>query len=253
MSNDDSARRRSSPLTDSGPEPGHCSVELRHRILGQASYFSGLSAQALEAVNARFREQHFKADQVIFREGEPAQRLAFVAHGKVKLLRHSLRGDDVVLDLLPQGSLFGGLTPLGDLQHSETAVAQTDCCILTVGADAFDELLSRHSEVASAVLRTVAQRLEDARETIRQLMVAPVEARLATALLKLAERLGESSEEGVLIQTPLPQQDLAAMVGATPETVSRIMAKFKRGGLVEGGRQWVRVVDMDALKALAAT
>src|SRR5699024_2047219 len=137
--------------------------------------------------NRQFREQHYPADAVICREGEPATRLFFTAHGQVKLLRHSLRGDDVLLDILGQGALFGGLAPLGYRHYSETATAQTDCCLLIITADAFQKLLEQYPEVTLEVLRSVAQGLDDARETIRQLTTSSVETRIATVLLKLAE------------------------------------------------------------------
>lgn len=243
--------KRNTPLREYTLAPDHCSIELRHDILGRASYFKELSPQMLAAVNAQFREQHFSADTVICREGEPATRLFFTAHGKVKLLRHSLRGDDVLLDLLPQGALFGGLTALGVSNYPETAIAQTDCCVLTITATAFQQLLEQHQEITLAVLNTVARSLDDARTTIHQLITSSAEARIANVLLKLAERLGEQTKDGLLIQSPLPQQDIAAMVGVTPETVSRTMAQFKRDGLIDAGRQWVRLLDQKGLQYIA--
>lgn len=231
--------------------PEHCSPQLRHHILSQARYFSGLSAEALEEVSRRFSELHYPAGSVICHEGGHAERLFFVAHGKVKLLRHSPAGDDVLLDLLPRGALFGGLAPLGTRHYPETAVAQTNSCVLAISGADFQLLLEQHPQITLAVLASVARSLDDARETVRQIITSDVRARIATALLKLAERLGENETGGVLINTPISRQDLAAMIGATPETVSRVMADFKREGLLDSGRQWVRVVDRDGLQQAA--
>lgn len=233
--------------------PRHCSVELRHQILGRARYFQGLSDKQLEQVNQCFREAHHPADSTICHEGRKAERLFFVAHGKVKLLRHSAAGEDVVLDILPQGALFGGLAPLGTEYYPETAMAQTDCCVLEISGADFQRLLEDHPAVTLAVLRSIARSLDDARETIRQLTTSSVRTRVATALIKLAERLGETTDQGILIRTPLSRQDLAAMVGATPETVSRVMANLKREGLINAGRQWVRIVDTQGLQAIASS
>lgn len=236
------------PSTTDPVEPAHCSPQLRHRILSQARYFSRLSAEVLEQVSRRFRELHYPAESVICHEGSAAERLFFVAHGKVKLLRHSAAGDDVLLDLLPQGALFGGLAPLGTRHYPETAMAQTDACVLSISGAEFQQLLEQHPQVTLAVLASVARSLDDARETIRQVTTSDVRTRVATALLKLAQRLGEDAAEGVLIRSPLSRQDLAAMIGATPETVSRVMAELKREGLLDSGRQWVRIVDRDGLQ-----
>lgn len=247
------SRKRETPLRDESIDPGHCSPELRRRILADTRYFGDLSPEALDEVNTHFREQHHDTGAVICNEGARATRLFLVAHGKVKLVRHSPEGDDVLLDILPQGALFGGVAQLGQSTYTEAAIAHTECCVLAITTDAFEKLLARHPPVALAVLYSVAEDLDDARATIRRLATASVEARIATVLLALAERLGESDEAGVLIQSPLPQQDLAAMVGTTQETVSRVMAAFRRAELVCTGRQWVRILDTGALEKIAGT
>ena len=167
-------------------------------------------------------------------------------------MRHSPDGDDVVLDLLPQGALFGGLAPLGTQHYPETAVAQTDCCVLAISGADFQQLLEAHPAVTLAVLRSVARSLDDARETIRQITTSDVRTRVAVALAKLDERQGDAASQGVLIRSPLSRQDLAAMIGATPETVSRVMADLKREGLIDTGRQWVRILQPEQLRALAS-
>lgn len=246
-----SQRRRTTPLHRDSMASSHCSPQLRHDILAHAAYFEGLSSNALATVSRQFREQHHAQGSVICREGDTARSLFFVAHGKVKLLRHSLGGKDVLLDILPQGGLFGGLVLLGAREYPDTALAQTNCCVLTISGDAFRRLLEQHPGITLEVLKSVSRSLHDARETIRQLTTSPVNARIATILLKLAERLGEHTRQGLLIQSPLPHQDLAAMVGTTPETVSRVMAGMRRDGLVDSGRQWVRILDQTGLQAIA--
>jgi len=189
---------------------------------------------------------------MIHHEGEAATSFFLVAHGKVKLLQHSVSGEDVVLDLLSQGDLFGGLAVLGRRKYPLTAVAQTDCCVLAITTADFRHLLRTHPEVALATLDGVAHDLEAAYDTIHAISTLPVEARIASALLRLAERLGETDNKGVLIQSPLSQQDLAAMVGTTAETASRVISSLRRSHLVETGRQWIRILDRSGLERIAA-
>ena len=72
-------------------------------------------------------------------------------------------------------------------------------------------------------------------------------------LLKLAEKLGEVSNEVVLIQMPLSRVDLAQMTGTTTETASRIVSQFQKEGLVRTGRQWIAITDMTRLEKIAGT
>jgi CRP-like cAMP-binding protein len=97
----------------------------------------------------------------------------------------------------------------------------------------------------------MAERLQTAHETIRQLSAFPVERRIASVLLKLSEKLGEAHDEGLLIQVPLARQDLADMAGTTVESASRVMSQFQKQGLIRSGRQWVAITDLAGLAAAA--
>jgi CRP-like cAMP-binding protein len=228
-----------------------CGLDLRLKILGQVPFFAGLDADALQAVNRLFREHGYAPQETICAAGDPATRLFVVAAGKVKRLRHTLGGQEVLLEVLVPGEFFGSLSALGDSTYADTAIAQTQCCILSIAADAFQSILRQHPPVALAVLDTVSRQLRGAHEVIQQLSGQPVEGRVATTLLKLADKLGEPQRGLTLIQMPLSRQDLAAMTGATVETVSRVMSQFRRGGLIRTGRQWVAIADRRRLAEIA--
>lgn len=244
-------RKRTTPLETCGQSPGSCSADLRARILSNAPYFRGLPPQAIDAVNDLFRSTDYPAGASLYHEGDPAEMLYLVAHGKVKLVQHSASGNEVLLDLLSQGEPFGGLTTLGQRRYPQTAVAHTDCCALTITTADFRHLIRTYPEVALSALDGVARDLEAAHDVIRSLSTLPVEARIAQVLTNLAGRLGEADEQGVLIQSPLSQQDLAAMVATTPATVSRVISSLRRRGYLDTGRQWIRIRDVDGLEQLA--
>jgi CRP-like cAMP-binding protein len=188
---------------------------------------------------------------MIYLTGDPAKRLYVVAAGKVKLLRHTLKGKDVLLDILQPGEFFGSLAALGDDEYTETAQAQTDSCVLGVDSDSFRKILDLHPQVALKVLDTLAERLKSAQEMVRQLSAHSVERRIAYTLLKLGEKLGQEEEVGLLIQVPLSREDLAQMTGTSPETASRVLSQFQKDSLIESGRQWVSITDREALEAIA--
>lgn len=244
--------RRSTPLRPENVEPEMCSLDLRLKIVGQLPFFSQLSAEEIDQVNGSFREIGYTPGQSIYFAGEPAERLYVVAAGKVKLLRHTLAGQDVLLDILASGEFFGALSILGQAEYPDTAQAQTACCVLVIAAQDFQAILYRYPAVAVTTLNIVAQRLKAAHDTIRQISAYPVEQRLAAVLLKLAEKLGEKRPEGLLIQAPLSRQDLAEMTGTTPETASRILSQFQKERLIHSGRQWIAVIDRDGLAAIAS-
>ncbi len=122
--------------------------------------------------------------------------------------------------------------------------------MLAVTAQDFQALLRRYPAVAVAALEMVSARLRSSTEVVEQLSAHPVEQRIASALLNLAQRVGERKGNAVLIQMPLSRQDLADMTGTTPETVSRTMAQFRDAGLIRTGRRWTAVLDPAGLEKI---
>lgn len=229
-----------------------CTLDLRLQILRQTPFFAGLADQEVEQIGRAARERGYQAGDVIYSAGEAATRLYIVAMGQVKLTRPTPTGQNVLLDVLTQGDYFGSLSTLGDREYSDTAEAQTDCCVLVVTAGEFQDILRRYPPVALATLEIVAARLRAAHDLVEQISALPVESRIAATLLKLAEKLGKPEHGDLLIQMPLSRQDLAEMTGTTTETVSRIMSRFRKDHLIRSGRRWVAITNRDRLAAIAA-
>jgi CRP-like cAMP-binding protein len=244
--------RRRTPVETVTIEPGfHCTPAEQRRLLGNTPFFASLPATDVDTVAASFQQADFEAGESIYYTGDPAIRLSIVAAGMVKLVRPTVDGQDVLLDILGPGDYFGSLAELGDSVYQEDAIAQTQCCILYATADEFRELLRRYPPVALATLDLVATRLRSAQETIEQISAYPVNQRVAAILLKLASRVGRADNGAILIEMPLSRQDIADMTGAKVETVSRVMSDFRRSGLIESGRRWIAIHDRDALENIA--
>jgi CRP-like cAMP-binding protein len=220
------------------------------KIIGRLPFFKQLPAEAISKINALFHDRDISADERIYFEGDEADHLYLVAMGKVKLIRNTASGREVMLDILHGGEYFGTLTIFGGHAHTETAIAQTDCCILQISSADFESILSNYPEVTYKVLEAVSKRLTESQEIVKHLSAYAVEQRIASALLRLAGKLGETRGQGVLIQLPLSRQDLAALTGSTTETVSRVMSRFTEDGLVKSGRKWVTIMDTKRLEEL---
>lgn len=239
-----------SPIDLHAFDPAVCSVDLRLQILSQVPFFAGLPEPDIVAINRLFQEQGFEPGQSIYCAGDPAERLFVVAAGRVKLLRHTLSGKDVLLDILTPGEFFGSLSALGDEEYPDTAQALTTTCALGISATNFRTILETYPATSLKVLDIVAGRLKAAHEQVRQLSAFSVEKRIAYALLKLADKLGQPSEMGILIQVPLGRDSLAELTGTTTETASRVISQFQKDGLIRTGRQWVAISNRERLEAL---
>jgi CRP-like cAMP-binding protein len=232
-------------------DPGVCSLDYRLKIIGRLPFFRHLSPAAIIEINRLFEDRDIAVEQAIYIEGDPGENLYLVASGKVKLMRMALSGREVLLDILHGGEYFGNLAISSGQCYTETAVAQTDCCILQISAQNFEQVLNRYPNVTMKVLKAVGQRLEEFQEIIKQLSVYTIEQRIAATLIRVAKKLGEQKQTGMLIQIPFSRQDLAAMTGTTVETVSRVMSRFSGEGLLSTGRKWVVLNDLQRLEQIA--
>lgn len=242
--------RRHTPVELPEIHSEDCTPAHRLAALGAVPFFSGLSEAELAEVHRLFRTYGYQPGDTIYSAGDRAERLFVVAHGKVKLLRHTASGQDVLLGILGADEMFGSLAALGDAEYPDEAEAHTSTCVLGIGARDFQSLLERYPAVALAVLTILAERLKESHETISQLSAMPVESRVAAALLKLAEKLGTPHEGGSLIQAPLSREDLAALTGSTTESVSRVMSKLRRDRIIDSGRRWVAILAPERLASL---
>jgi CRP-like cAMP-binding protein len=242
--------RPKSPLRLDWVDPEVCSLEYRLKIIGRLPFFKHLPTEVISKINALFHDRDVPTDERIYFEGDEAGHLYLVAMGKVKLVRNTTSGREVLLDILHGSEYFGTLTVFGGRVHTETAIAQTDCCILQISSEDFETVLTEHPNVTRKVLEAVSKRLTESQEVVKQLSAYTVEQRIASALLRLAGKLGEARGQGVLIQLPFSRQDLAAMTGSTTETVSRVMSRFAEDELVKSGRKWVTITDTKRLEEL---
>lgn len=242
--------RPKSPVRLDWIDPSACTLDYRLKIIGRLPFFKHLPVPAIAEINSLFHDRSYPAGQPVYFEGDAAAHLFLIAMGRVRLVRNTAAGREVVLDILHGGEYFGNLRALGAEAYGETAMTQTECCILQISSEDFETILQRHPAVTLKVLGAVGQRLEESRELVKQLSTFSAEQRIASALLRLANKLGEERDQSVLIQLPLSRQDLAAMTGATTETVSRLMSRFARDGLIRSGRKWVAVADPQGLEDL---
>lgn len=245
--------RRRAPVVAQSVHPERCTSARRLAALQQVPFFTGLSVAELTEVNEHFRASAHEVGDTIYFSGDPATRLHVVTEGKVKLLRHTASGQDILLDILTPGEMFGGLPVLGEATYDDTAQAQSPCCTVGIDAGHFAAILERYPAVALAVLTIVGDRLREAHDRISDLVATPLEVRVATALVKLGQKLGVVHDGRLLIETPLSRHDLAGMTGATTESVSRVMSQFRRDGLIESGRGWTMLCDPDRLAQMAET
>ena len=223
----------------------------RRDILQAMPFFAGLSERDWEKVIDLFSERQYQKDDYIFLEGEAPEALYIIRTGKVKVLRHSTDGKDVVLRVGGVGHLLGTVAVFDGGGYPGTAQVIEECTALVIARNDCLTLVNRYPVFALAVISDLGSRLRSSAEQIRSLAVERVEQRIARVLLKLAETAGSDSPEGRVIEMPLTRQDVADMTGTTVETAIRVMSKFRRLELIKTRRGKVVLVELAALQEIS--
>ena len=221
-------------------------------VLKASPVFAGLPPKVVEALAALAREEPCRPRDYIFMEGDAARWFCLVKSGRVKIVKHSRTGKDVVLELLSPGEVFGGVAVIEKRPYPAAAQAVEPSVIVKIPAEAMVALTERFPSVIKELALMIGRRLRAAHDSVKSLAVDPVEARLAATLLRLAERQGTRGTQGLTLPFHLTRQSLADMAGTTVETTIRIVSRWLKEGVLldEGGRLVLK--DVDGLRARAA-
>lgn len=226
-------------------------VEERAELLARVRLFQQLPPATLKELAGHFRPRQVERDEFVFLEGEPAEALNLLATGRIKVVRETEDGREVILRLIGPGEIFGAAGGWGEPVYPASAVAQERGVVLQLPAHEFPALIAAHPDLAMAVIRELGHRLREAEARIRELQTERVERRIARVLVRLANKSGVRTAQGIEVQVPLSRQDLAEMAGTTLSTASRTLSAWHRQGIIAAGRVRVTILKPHALVAIA--
>ncbi len=206
---------------------------MRNTPFEQVPILSPLSPRDQENVKKLFVQERFDRDDYLFFEGDPSSWVGIILKGRVKLIKHSEGGKDVVLDVILPGGMLGEIAALNGGTYSATAQAMEPTIVARISRQDYRHLLQQYPVLALKVIEELGHRLREAQDMVKSMAVERVERRIARILLKLAAATGSPSDNGIVIDLPLTRQDIAEMAGTTVETAIRIMSRFRRKGLVK--------------------
>jgi CRP/FNR family transcriptional regulator, nitrogen oxide reductase regulator len=201
-----------------------------------------LPANLAQYLARESRTRGLARGDVLFSQGDKAETVYAVLDGRLRLMQHTLEGQDVALSVFAPGDMVGLVAVLGGEEYPGTCEASGEATLLAIPGSTFSELLNQHGPLAMRIVRLLVRRLHEAHDHVRELSAERVERRVARTVLRLANKVGVKAENGIRIDMPLSRQDLAELSGTTLHTVSRILSDWQRAGLVDVGREQVTVV-----------
>ena len=206
-------------------------------LLKKIPIFSSLSESDLKKLALVATRRYVKAGGVVFYEEDAAEHLFVIEQGEIKITMLGEGDREVILSLFGTGECFGELALLDEAPRSATVVAMSDTTLLAISRADFHQYLLQNPQVALHLLKLLAGRLRKSTHRIESLVLLDVFGRVARLLLEMANDNGEKQPDGALAFVKPTQQDLASMVGASRETVSRVLKELSSAGLIRATGQ----------------
>lgn len=199
-------------------------------LIRRVPLFSSLTPAQAESIADAVIKRRFKRGECIVEQGKKSNCLAIVLTGRARVVTTDSRGREVILATMSPGDYVGEMSLIDNQPHSATVRCEVQTDALILGRAEFARCLPENSSMAYAVMKGLVQRLRHADRKIESLALMDVYGRVARALLEFAQ---PDKDGQLVIKDRVSRQDVAKMIGASREMVSRVMKDLEDRGFVE--------------------
>jgi CRP-like cAMP-binding protein len=198
-------------------------------LIRRVPLFSMLTNDQAQAIADSVVKRRFRRGEIIVEHGRKSNALFILLNGRARVLTSDSRGREVILAVLQPGDYVGEMSLIDNQPHSATVRAEVQTDMLILGRAEFARCLPENSSLAYAVMRGLVQRLRKADQQIESLALLDVYGRVARTLLEMSETIDGQR----IIRNKVSRQDMAKIVGASREMVSRVMKDLEERGVIE--------------------
>jgi len=205
------------------------STTVSTAVLRAVPLFSSFPEDQLRTLATMVNRKSLPRGAMVMAAGDPTDSLYIVLSGRLKVMMSDADGKEVILSILGPGEFFGEMGLIDESPRSASVIGIEPCELLSISKRDFNKCLADSFDMTMAVMRGLVQRLREADRKIGSLALLDVYGRVARLLLDMAENVDGQK----IVTKRLPKQDIAKMIGASREMVSRVMKDLQMGGYIE--------------------
>ena len=211
------------------------------------SLFENLSSGQRDALARIAIRRSYVRGEAIFSEGDEARGFFVILSGSVRIYKLSPEGKEQILHIFEEGDPFGEVAVFSGTSFPAYADAERESSVIFFPRDAFICLIRKDPDLSLTMLAVLSKRLRRFSGIIEALSLKEVPGRLAAHLLSLSRKDSGSDD----VELRMSKGQLASLLGTIPETLSRILARMQRQGLIryEGAR--ILLLDRSGLREIA--
>ncbi len=198
-------------------------------LIRRVPLFSMLTADQARAVADGVVKRRYRRGELVVEQGKKSNALFILLNGRARVLTADSRGREVILAVLQSGDYVGEMSLIDNQPHSATVRCEVQTDMLILGRTEFARCLPENSSLSYAIMRGLVHRLRSADRQIESLALLDVYGRVARTLLDMAEPVDGQR----IIRSKVSRQDMAKVVGASREMVSRVMKDLEERGVIE--------------------
>jgi CRP-like cAMP-binding protein len=220
--------------------------------IARVPFFERFTPADIANLEPYFQEFRFDRNQYLFLEGDSANKMFVIKAGRVKILKTSASGKEMVLEVMVPGQICGGNALFAET-HRNSAQAVEETVAYGLSHDSYDQLLIKYPQIARGIIKYLGAKLMDAHDVIISLVSSKVDSRIASVIVRLCENHGTHTKDGILINIRLTRRDIADIVGSTVETTIRTISKFQKKGLLTTVSGRLLIKNFDAFVKMMKT
>lgn len=204
--------------------------DYKNEFLKKVQLFSSFTDKEIEQLITKLIIKKFKKHETILYEEDTNEFMYIILFGKVKAVRMTEDGKEIILAVHQAGEFFGEMSLIDGKTTPASVIATEDSLAAIVSKKDFYSILFAQTKVTMSLLKIFCTRLRKCWDTIQLLNFNNASQRTKMLLLMLSDEYGKKSAEGITLNIKLTHQDVAEMTGMTRETVTRILDKLQKTG-----------------------
>lgn len=211
--------------------------------------FNGLPDEQLKALAKNAGIRHFKAGEHVALESDNVKAFFLVISGRVKIYKSSPEGKEQTMYMFGSGEPFCLRTAFANEAFPANAQALEDSTILIIPSADMERLAKSQPALLFNIVTILSRRLKESMQLVESLALKEIPERLAAFILHTLDMSGRNHAHDLTLD--ITQRELAKILGATPETLSRVIKRLGEDGVVSVKGRTIRIQDRQALEDLA--
>ncbi|MFD1361331.1 Crp/Fnr family transcriptional regulator [Lentibacillus salinarum] len=211
-----------------------------------------LNHQERENLIAASHRLHVPKNSSVFKEGARADYLYLIHNGSVRIFKSIEPAKDLTIFTRGANDGFGEIGVFGGVNYSNSAKAMQDTELYRIKRETITDILSQNGWLSLHFTRWIAESLEASKAKMRDYIAFGSEGAVASVFVRYANMYGVVTPKGISITEPIMIQDISRHIAVSRETVSRIVNKWKKMGVISSGDKHFQVIDMAYFRKMLA-